>query len=65
MTVRGHLLRGAILGSVLFSGPALAQLYGFCGFGAGTITGDLEVPEADIEGAIVLDGTIDLSLIHI
>ncbi len=43
----------------LVSNPAIAQVYGLCGFGAGNMTGEIEMVEMDIEGGIALDGTID------
>ena len=57
--LKSHLVRCLALGISLSSGPLLAQTYGFCGVGAGTIAGNLEVPSGQIEGVIALDGTID------
>ena len=59
MSLQGHLFRGIVIGLTISSGQALAQVYAMCGVGAGTITGNLEVPSAQIEGGIVIDGSID------
>ena len=59
MSARGHLFRGAIFSLAILSGEAVAQVYGLCGTGAGYFSGDLEVIEADIAGAIAMDGSID------
>ncbi|NBU93724.1 MAG: hypothetical protein EBS18_04125, partial [Actinobacteria bacterium] len=52
-------LKSLVLGLSLVSNPAIAQVYGLCGLGAGNMTGNLEIASMQIEGGIVLDGTID------
>ena len=59
MSAKGHLFRGAIFSLAILSGEAIAQVYGLCGTGAGFFSGNIEVPEADIAGAIIIDGSVD------
>ena len=59
MSVKNHLFRGAVFGLALMAGESAAQLYGICGVGALNLTGYLAVPVTAVDGAVVIDGSVD------